>query len=526
MSGRSSRVVKLSLAGLLVVALAGALAVAGWSRLAVSNGTSFSYSVGLWGDLPYSDVQAQVGVPNLIADMNSQDLAFSVHDGDLKAGNGTPGSATPTTCSDALYVQSLAYLNALHAPAMFTPGDNDWTDCDRPANGGFNSLERLDHERQLMFATPFSLGQTKLKQEVQSTPSCLGVGGPTACVENRRWTFGNVVYATVNVQGSCNNLCDTAPDPAEYAARNIADIGWLRQTFAQARASGAAAVMIVGQADPGFDLSDGTRAPLRDPRTLVETDANPDGFHDFLVALRDETVAFAKPVVFVHGDSHYFRIDKPLLDAQGRRLENFTRVETFGDNQANGDNDVHWVKALVDPTSRDVFAFQTQIVPANRVAVPSTPANLVIDSDIELDPSAYFSSDGPGTFTWATDQSHSPTHALKLVSSQPSGSTARWLTRTDTIPVTAGASYDAAAWLKTEGVDHGDAHVTVTYWDAAGAYIAGSAADSAQQLTGSQDWTRIGVTSTAPAGAAFARVEFRLTGPGTLWIDDISVAAH
>jgi hypothetical protein len=32
---------------------------------------------------------------------------------------------------------------------------------------------------------------------------------------------------------------------------------------------------------------------------------------------------------------------------------------------------VHWVKALVDPQSRDVFAFQAQIVPANRVAVPS-----------------------------------------------------------------------------------------------------------------------------------------------------------
>jgi len=29
------------------------------------------------------------------------------------------------------------------------------------------------------------------------------------------------------------------------------------------------------------------------------------------------------------------------------------------------------VKALVDPNSRDVFAFQAQIVPANRVAVPS-----------------------------------------------------------------------------------------------------------------------------------------------------------
>ena len=42
---------------------------------------------------------------------------------------------------------------------MFTPGDNDWTDCDRPSNGGFSSLERLDYERKVFFSTPFSLGQ-------------------------------------------------------------------------------------------------------------------------------------------------------------------------------------------------------------------------------------------------------------------------------------------------------------------------------------------------------------------------------
>src|SRR3979409_1149854 len=78
------------------------------------------FAIGLWGDLPYSDVQAQTGVPNLIADMNQQELAFTVHDGDLKAGNGTPGSVTPTTCTDALYTQALGFFNSLRAPAVFT----------------------------------------------------------------------------------------------------------------------------------------------------------------------------------------------------------------------------------------------------------------------------------------------------------------------------------------------------------------------------------------------------------------------
>ncbi len=171
---------------------------------------------------------------------------------------------------------------------------------------------------------------------MQTTPLCLGRQAARPCVENRRWTLGRVTYATLNIQGSCNNLCDTAPDPTEDAARNAADIAWLQQTFAEAEARNSAAVMLISQADPGFDLTDATRAPLRDPKTLAETDGQPDGFQEFLLALRDEVIAFRKPVAYVHGDSHYFRIDKPFQDALGQRLENFTRVETFGDNQENG----------------------------------------------------------------------------------------------------------------------------------------------------------------------------------------------
>ena len=73
------------------------------------------YAIGLWGELPYSDTQALTGAPNLIADMNRHDLAFTVHDGDLKAGNGTPGSVTPTTCSDQARIVS-ANRTAVPAP--------------------------------------------------------------------------------------------------------------------------------------------------------------------------------------------------------------------------------------------------------------------------------------------------------------------------------------------------------------------------------------------------------------------------
>jgi hypothetical protein len=363
-------------AGLLALTLPLLIATTTTIASATDREHEGSYAIGLWGDLPYNDVQAQVGVPNLIADMNQQNLAFTVFDGDWKAGNGTTNSVTPTTCSDALYRQSLGYLNSLKAPAAATPGDNDWVDCDRPSNGGFNSLERLKRQREIFFSTPYTAGKRKLKQEVQAT-----------YVENRRWQVRGVTYVTLNVQGSCNNLCDTAPDPAEYKARNAANIAWLKESFAQAKKNKSVAVMIIAQGNPGWDLSDGTRAALRDPKTLAELDPatitgnNPatakpvapalDGYQEYLLALRAEVVAFKQPVAYVHGDSHYQRIDKPFLDAKGQRLENFTRIETPGNSAANGNNDVQWVKVFVNPRSREVFSYQNQVVPANRIAVPA-----------------------------------------------------------------------------------------------------------------------------------------------------------
>ena len=116
---------------------------------------------------------------------------------------------------------------------------------------------------------------------------------------------------------------------------------------------------------------DATRAPLRDPQDARRDRRPARRLPGVPARAARRGGRLPRPVAYVHGDSHYFRIDKPLLDAQGRRLENFTRVETFGDHQENGNNDVHWLKVVVDPRSREVFSYQPQIVPANRTAVPA-----------------------------------------------------------------------------------------------------------------------------------------------------------
>jgi hypothetical protein len=165
--------------------------------------------------------------------------------------------------------------------------------------------------------------------------------------ENVRWVVRNVLFVGLHVVGSNNNLGRIPSADAEYAERNQADLEWLTESFKLAAARNHKAVMIIIQANPNFDL-----APANPARS---------GFNDFLARLEKETIGYGQPVVLVHGDSHYFRLDKPMVGTvSGRRVE-ITRVETFGEL------DNHWLHVEVDPTSPNVFVFDQRIVKANVV---------------------------------------------------------------------------------------------------------------------------------------------------------------
>ena len=313
------------------------------------------FSFALWGDMPYItpgtiDTQTPKIAP-LIADINAARVAFTIFDGDIKSGN--------SLCTNDVYATAGGYFNSFRAPMIYVLGDNEWTDCHRTNNGGYNNLERLTYIRQTLFASPWSFGHRPMRLEHQ---------GPLAgqYVENTRWKYGDVVFVGLNVPGSNNNFvkpgeclsaksvrtqveCDA--DTAEYRARDAANIAFLRESFAKARAEYAAGLMVVIQADPGFDWPE---TETVDERNL----AGFEGYTNFLNALAAETSAFNGQVVLVHGDTHFFKVDKPLF-SQANLLKNFTRVETFGSPN------LHWVKVTVDSKSRNVFSFEPMIVPGN-----------------------------------------------------------------------------------------------------------------------------------------------------------------
>jgi hypothetical protein len=310
------------------------------------------YTIALFGDVPYNAL-GKSQYPALLADINRAHVAFSVHDGDLKAGGDGP-------CSDALYYTALNHFNSLERPLIFVPGDNDWTDCwgrYGPATLPYSDPEeRLNFERSLFFATDRSLGQHTLKitrQTVEGYP------------ENQRWKLGPVVYLALNVQGSNDNFAyrDTEAGPGvpvrsdaeiqrqrnEEMARKAANFRWLEAGFEYADRVGAKAVMIIWQADPNFN----NEQHLTNPHDF-------DAYPEYIDELRRVTEAFSGQVVLVHGDSHYFKVDKPINHTTGGGvLGNFTRVETFGSRNT------HWVKARVDAHDPNLFIFEPRIGPAN-----------------------------------------------------------------------------------------------------------------------------------------------------------------
>ena len=83
------------------------------------------------------------------------------------------------------------------------------------------------------------------------------------------------------------------------------------------------------------------------------------GLERLYPALVAESDAYGRPVVLAVGDTHVFRVDKPLYRTVGSLVENFTRVEVFGHP------DVHWDRVTVDPREQEVFSFHQELVPTN-----------------------------------------------------------------------------------------------------------------------------------------------------------------
>jgi hypothetical protein len=291
---------------------------------------AFTYAV--YGDAPYgttpTDTSETDATPAFIRTVNA-DKAVSavVHVGDIHSGS--------QYCTQA-YDQQIADLWAGFAdPMVYTPGDNEWTDCHKKKEGGGaynpttgqidyvtdgsgnpvdyaggNPVDNLALVRSIFFPVAGgTLGSGRLK--VLSQAQVDNHAHPTdgQYVENVIWQRDGVLFTTVNVPGGSNNDADPwygAPTASpqqttEAANRTAAALRWLDRAFSTASKTHARAVVVVSQADM-WDLDGKDATHLSNYEPIVSS-------------LASHTKQFGKSVLLLNGDSHVYRSDNPLAKA-------------------------------------------------------------------------------------------------------------------------------------------------------------------------------------------------------------------
>lgn len=301
-----------------------------WCAAGLTQAQPFSFVA--MGDMPYGPrASTQAPYERLIDAINRTGLPFAIHIGDIKSGS--------SRCDDEEFVSQKANFQRFEKALVFTPGDNEWTDCHRGNNGAYDPLERLKALRTLFFPDARSLGQTPLTLQTQP-----GVQpGFPDWTENRRWLSQGIAFATVHVVGSNNNRDPKRPSAmAEFEARDKANVAWIEGVFDWAQQNRVKAVVLAMQADP-FEASSASQAfPPESGFTL--------SVGQTLIPLAQKSKL---PVLLVHGDSHRYTFDRPFR-LSDQAVSNLYRLQVPG-----GQGDYRAVKVTVDPAKPDqVFAVE------------------------------------------------------------------------------------------------------------------------------------------------------------------------
>ncbi|MGC9666004.1 hypothetical protein ACNTMW_05535 [Planosporangium sp. 12N6] len=308
-----------------LAALASAAAVAALAVSTLTTPASASaddgYTFAVIGDIPYG-ATAIANFPKAVAQINADPaVQWVTHLGDIKDGS--------SVCGDDYFRQIKNDFDQFQDPLVYTVGDNEWTDCHRANNGGYDPLERLAKIRQVFFPQP---GRTLGRHSVP-VQSQADLGIP----ENVRWQRAGVGFAAAHVVGSNNSLAPwtgkTAPTPeqaAEVLGRTSATIQQIHDTFADARRQHQRAVVLMLQAD------------MFDPTVPSPTFADYYGFQPIVAAIARESAAYHGQVYLFNGDSHVYHTDNPLgpsstwLSFYGisKPVSNLTRITVDGSGNA------------------------------------------------------------------------------------------------------------------------------------------------------------------------------------------------
>jgi hypothetical protein len=326
----------------------------------INSGSRNQLTLAVYGDAPYGTTPTDTAefdkTPAFIGSINSDPkVDLVLHVGDIHSGK--------QFCTEAYDRSVFGLWLAYKDPVIYTPGDNEWTDCHKSGEGGHvysdppanthpvdyadgDPVENLALIRSIFFPMPgYSLGGRRKQVLTQATSYAPEHPEDAAYVENVMWEQSRTVFVTLNVPGGSNNDADawfgaavSARQTDERTLRTAADLRWLDAAFAQAQHDDVDAVLIGLQADM-WDLDGKTPAHLTNYQSLV-------------ASIAAHSLAFGKPVLLINGDSHVYVSDNPLVSSSplyayhnvGFDVPNFHRLVVHGSTEP-----LEWLRMTVTP---------------------------------------------------------------------------------------------------------------------------------------------------------------------------------
>jgi hypothetical protein len=311
-----------------------------------SNNEVSPSTLAVIGDMPYGANNADTAEftkhPAFISAINADaDVSMVLHAGDIHSGK--------QYCTVDYDVSIFSQWSAFQDPLVYTPGDNEWTDCHKVKEGGgtYNAgtgaidyvldannnpvdyasgdpVANLDLVRSIFFSMPGTTIGKAMDVHTQAREYDPAHPTDSRYVENVWYEKSGVLFMTLNIPGGSNNDTDpwygtSAMSPSqaqEVANRSAAVLRWINAAFAKAQANGDTAVVILEQADM-WDLD----GKLPAANHLSE-------YKPFIDSIASNATTFGKPVLLINGDSHFYRTDNPLVNDAACAMESDSDADT------------------------------------------------------------------------------------------------------------------------------------------------------------------------------------------------------
>jgi hypothetical protein len=266
------------------------------------------------GDTPYGGEDVEM-LAKALPLVKAGAYPFIIHVGDYKGGR-----APCTSGLDDRQAELIASLAP--TPVIYTPGDNEWTDCDRNIDSAtgkpYSDLGRLAMIRERFFSAPVA------------APQAYEVERQAAQPENQSWRYRGVRFASVHVVGTANGRDWVTGDQPAAAlaavnARDAHNFAWVTHVIAKAESEDASAIVVAMQADM-TDLKGKQRGLACS--AVSKGEGKCDAFVAYRRALQDAAIKTGKPVLVIHGDTAPFTLNQTFA---GEEAPTLWRLNAAGD---------------------------------------------------------------------------------------------------------------------------------------------------------------------------------------------------